>query len=381
MTYTYLRIAAAGVLSLVLSGSLRAQRETVRPPMSEWTAVYEMSAKFNVAIDPKRLFHGPAATCAANGDWLVAFQDGIDHNGRDGVISQVRSRDQGKTWSAPTVVYDARRNGDFGRNPAYGVTEDGRIVLVVQRWRAPQSKVSLQNEGMIGSVYLVSADHGRTYRDKGLLDPETPLRHQGATSAIIRVGRTLFMGALAVNASPAGITLYTTDDPEKGWRFSGYIVRTSDLPVDWISYPSIVQRRDGSLLVNCVNFCRNFQTVSSDGGKTWSKPREVKDLRIRNNPDLDYAGDVLVAHGRGEDGNSVWLYFSPDEGATWGSPVVLDRHGFRGWGGYSASLRIPGGGLFVVFSTNVGPRTAKDGGKPDIRGILLTDVEIRRKDR
>jgi len=367
--------------TLALAGSLGAQRATVRPPMSEWTAVYELSAKMDVAINPDRLLHGPAAAVAPNGDWLVSFQDSADHSGRDGVVSQVRSRDRGRTWSAPAVVYDGRNNGDFGRNPAYGVTQDGRVVLVVQRWRAPAAgvKPTLQNEGIVGSVYLVSDDNGLTYLHKGLVDPEAPLRHQGSSSAIIRVGATLYMTALAVNASPPGITLYRTDDPGKGWRFAGYVLRTSDLPVDWISYPSIVQRKDGSLLVNCVNFCRNFQTVSQDGGQTWSAPREVMDLRIRNNPDLDYAGGVLVAHGRGEEGNSVWLYFSPDEGLTWGSHIVLDRHGFRGWGGYSASLRTPDGGLFVVFSTDAGPRTGHKGGKPDIRGVLLTDVEVRRK--
>ena len=44
-----------------------------------WMATYELSAKSDVAINPDRLYHGPAAVVAPNGDWLVCFQDSADH--------------------------------------------------------------------------------------------------------------------------------------------------------------------------------------------------------------------------------------------------------------------------------------------------------------
>ena len=253
-------------------------------------------------------------------------------------------------------------------------------MLVVQRWRPPPPdvKLSFRGQGIDSSVYLMSGDNGRTYSYQGLVDPEVPLRHQGTTDAIHRHHKTLMMTAMSIYTPPTGITLYTTQDPARGWRFAGRIFRADQLPVEDVYYGSLVRRGDGSLLAQCVYFSRNFQSVSKDNGETWSAPRELKDLRIRNNPDLDYACDVLVVHGRGEGHNSVVVYFSPDEGGTWGRRIVLDRHGFRGGGGYSASLRTGNGDLFIVFSTDAGPKTAKDGGKPDIRGILLSDVEIRR---
>ena len=372
---------AAGLLTTLLTGWSQ-EKQTVIPPATDWTAVYEMSAKMDVAVNSERLFHGPAAVLAPNGDWLVCYQDSLDHSGRDGVISQVRSRDNGRTWINDGVVYDGRPENWFGRNPAYGLNADGLIVLVVQRWRPlppGERAVTFRNEGIGGSVWLVSRDEGKSYQYRGLVDSENPLRHQGSSSPLIKVGKTLLMSAVSLNISPRGVTFYESNDLASGWNFLGWIFRVDRLPVAAVSYPSLIQRHDGSLLANCVTFSRNFQSISKDKGTTWSAPREVSDLRIRNNPDLDYAGEVLVAHGRGEDGNSVVLYFSPDEGLTWGSMVVLDRHGFRGWGGYSASLRTPKGDLFVVFSTDAGPRTARDGGRPDIRGVLLSDVTIRRK--
>lgn len=348
---------------------------------ARWTVIYELSAKQDVSIDPGRLFHGPAAVIAPNGDWLVSYQDGSDHGGIDAVVSQVRSTDQGKTWKRDGIVYDERKDGFFGRNPAYGITNPGQLVLVVQRWKplpVGEKFLAGSDEGIQASVYLTSRDNGKTYKSRGLVDSEVPLRHQGSTSAIIDVDGTLYMTAVTMAVPPKGITLYTTNNPENGWQFSGWVFRADQLPLNYVSYPSIIERRDGSLLAQSVYLGRNFQTVSRDKGKTWSAPRELPDLKIRNNPDLDYAGDVLVVHGRGEDANSYVVYFSPDEGDTWGLPIVLDRYGLRGWGGYGASIRLKGGGLFIVFSTDAGPRTGKNRGKPDVRGVFLSDVEIRR---
>ena len=366
---------------------------------SSWTVTYELSAKSDIAINPSRLFHGPAAVVAPNGDWLVCYQNSFDHGGTDGVISQMRSRDEGKTWRSDGIVFDERKANEplFGRNPAYGVTSDGRVVLVVQRWRPlPPGVQEVLGESVTihGSVYLTSRDNGKKYSVKGLVDPEVPLRHQGTTSAIIRDGDTMLMAAVSINAPPRGISLYRTEDPDKGWQFAGWIFRHDDLPNPlFVSYGSLSRRRDGSLVAQCVHYGRNFQRVSQDGGKSWSAVRELKQLRTYKNPDLDYAGKILVVHGVGAPGfgesdpkaanwNSaaglLVMYFSPNEGRDWGRPVILNRYGWRGGGGYSASLRTKDGGLFIVFSTDSGPNTGKNGGKPDIRGIRLSDVEIRR---
>jgi len=45
-------------------------------------------------------------------------QDLEDHTSTDGVVSQVRSSDQGKTWRLGGVVYGERKEDHFGRNPA-----------------------------------------------------------------------------------------------------------------------------------------------------------------------------------------------------------------------------------------------------------------------
>ena len=371
-----------------------------RNPAAEfgpWMATYELSAKIDVAINPDRLYHGPAAVVAPNGDWLVCFQDSADHGGTDGVISQVRSRDEGRSWQVDGVMHDQRADRFFSRNPAYGVTADGRIVMVVQRWRPlPEGEefVLGQSVAIQPSAYLISKDNGHTYQYRGVVDTEVPLRHQGTTSAIVRHQGRLWMAAVSNNAPPRGICLYSTEDPVKGWQFGGWIFPHNLLPSPvFVSYGSLAFRSDGSLLAQCVHYGNNFQRISRDEGRSWSPVRVLKNLGTYKNPDLAYTGDVLVAHGVATPGTGEkqrdqanWnasagaavVYFSPDEGLSWGRPVILNRYGWRGGGGYSASLPTKSGGLFIVFSTDSGPRTGKQGGKPDIRGIHLTDVEIRR---
>ena len=101
-----------------------------------WRITCELRAKSDVSVNPDRLFHSPAAVVAPNGDWLVCYQDSEDHDGLDGVVSHVRSSDQGQTWTSNGIVFDQRgkQRRCLGRNPTYAVTNGGVIVLVVQRW-------------------------------------------------------------------------------------------------------------------------------------------------------------------------------------------------------------------------------------------------------
>jgi hypothetical protein len=117
---------------------------------------YTLSDIFDIAVDPERFFHGPAAVVAPNGDWLVAYQDSLDDPGHDSYISQVRSRDSGKTWMSDGIVYDERAKHIGARNPAFGLTADGQIVMVIQR----VDLLSENPEGLQNSIYLVSTDNG-----------------------------------------------------------------------------------------------------------------------------------------------------------------------------------------------------------------------------
>ena len=367
--------AAAAITVLALAVTVTAEPDFSNP--KKWVPLYELSAKVDVSVDAGRYFHGPAMVVAPNGDWLLAHQDSATHSGHDGVIRQVRSRDQGKTWRLDGIVYDGRAGGLFGRNPTYGCTADGVVILIVQIYRPSLEKDPARRHygGTIdGSVWLTSRDNGKTYRLRGAVDRQVPTRHKGNTGHILRRGGKLLMAGeqLEKDKARSGMNFYSLSTLAGGWEYRGMIFPFAELP-RIVGYPSVLLRRDGVLAAYCGGGGLVFERLSRDMGQTWGPIRRLDGLGIRNDPDLEYAGNVLLCHGRGLDKCSAVVFFSPDDGRHWGHPIVLDRYGpWAPDGAYSASLPLGKDGVFIAFSTD-----ARRHKQPIIRGVFLTNVRIR----
>lgn len=105
-----------------------------------------------------------------------------------------------------------------------------------------------------------------------------------------------------------------------------------------------------------------WQTISGDGGNTWSEPKELvtgdKGGRgpVRNKPILLSNGDLL-AGASNEDGKwNVFVDYSKDMGETWKRTqyLALDRDGFKGKGVIQPTLweSVTGKVHMLVRSTN-----------------------------
>lgn len=123
----------------------------------------------------------------------------------------------------------------------------------------------------------------------------------------------------------------------------------SDLPFDTCGrgYGTMCRRSDGSIVVYVYNKHVEHEldyVVTSDGGKTWSKPaRTHMALRIRN-PQMVAFGSGYFMHGRSgsygppETKGHFVIYYSPD-GVNWdgGRYLAMREHG---QGAYSNSLVV-----------------------------------------
>ena len=103
---------------------------------------------------------------ALTGDTVVAvLRGGAGHLGLEGRMEIVRSLDAGHTWSPPAVVADSAVDD---RNPAFGVTQAGTLVLAYHRqgnydeqgnWRRREAMEERRVEVMVTR----SHDHGLTW--------------------------------------------------------------------------------------------------------------------------------------------------------------------------------------------------------------------------
>jgi len=86
---------------------------------------FHVGKPFEIDVGRGRFLHGPCVTRCQDGDYIVAYQDGLDDPGRESVIRQRRSMDGGTTWVDEGIVYDESTDGFGARNPAFGQTPSG----------------------------------------------------------------------------------------------------------------------------------------------------------------------------------------------------------------------------------------------------------------
>ena len=72
----------------------------------------------------------PVLALAPNGDAVAALRGGAGHIGRAGRMEAVRSTDGGLTWTNPNLLADSE---DDDRNPAFGVSSQGTLILLYHR--------------------------------------------------------------------------------------------------------------------------------------------------------------------------------------------------------------------------------------------------------
>ncbi|MGC4004880.1 MAG: sialidase family protein [Pirellulales bacterium] len=144
---------------------------------------------------------------------------------------------------------------------------------------------------------------------------------------------------------------------------------------DWHEH-MLIERKDGSLWMLARTTKGLMETVSTDGGKTWSEPTDspIKQPNARFHLRRLASGKLLlIKHGDRIDAHqgrvqlSAWL--SDDDGATWTGGLVLDdRKGIS----YPDGFQAPDGTIFISYDRN----RATDG---EILLARFTEADIAAK--
>ncbi len=330
-------------------------------------------SRIDVAVDATREFHGPSVARCSNGDLLLSHQDSLSHGGGDCFVHQWRSTDKGFTWADEGACADHRSQGIDARFGEYGATPDGRLVMMVQLVdpSSGSGDARIQNNG-----FYTSANNGKTWEYKGLVDPSHQHAVLCARSVFSRDG-VMYFGAFS---GREGRPLYVSTDNGASWERRSIIFPAAGQPPNTNPpyYPHAIFLPDGKMIAMSYHtppkhLC--YTRYSNDQGRTWGTIKEQTDLPLWA-PRLRTMGDgVLMVTGRDLENlrqrpivTTTVAYFSLDNGETWGDKLLLDRPPAEGSStAYTDSIQIDDN-RFWVFTSSAG----------NIRGVLLVLCRAQR---
>jgi len=272
---------------------------------------------------------------ALAGDAVVAvLRGGAGHLGLDGRMEVVRSRDAGRTWSPPAVVADSEADD---RNPAFGVTQAGTLVLAYHRqgnydeegsWRLRQA----MEESRVETRVTRSHDGGLTWETPYPLGVDELTAGSPYGKIVALADGTLLM---PIYARPIAALLGNRASEVTGDGDCSYLVRSHDDGATW-GEPSLIAVNknetalialpDGGVLALMRSIPPDqalYSSRSADGGHTWSPPVQVTGPRQHPADLVQLAnGDILLTYGNRTAPYRVEGKVSRDGGLTWLAPLL-----------------------------------------------------------
>lgn len=298
----------------------------------------------------------PDAYRLQNGDIVAVFYAGYQHVSypnadypKGGRICMVRSKDEGRTWTAPKVIFDDESDN---RDAHVSQLSDGTILVsLFSLYRDETAKTRMGT----GVQLIRSEDGGETWSEKAMPVTDNtwyssaPVRELADGSCILPI----YHQTRGKKGNAGGGVLLSND---KGRTWSQPIEIDSGslyLPAE----TDVIQLKDGSLFAalrgNQASPPTNMQSSTSiDGGRTWSPVREMGFLG--HSPYLMRlsTGEILLSY-RGFTNNTkakgrfTALRISGDEGRTWQGPYRIDTVP----GAYPATVELKDGSVLVIYYT------------------------------
>ena len=249
---------------------------------------------------------------------------------KGGRICSVRSKDEGRTWSAPRVLFD----GPFDdRDPHIAQMRDGTVVCSFFTYR-PQPGGKM----LCDTCLVTSRDGGETWEtEPQVVAPGLAKLGPGARVARRHTHpRRVYRGR---QRRPIGGVIRSTD-AGKTWCAPIPIGKGSGVRLD--AETDFVRLKDGTLYAALRGDRVNMHFATSpDSGLTWSP---VKDIGFPGHcPHFTRlsTGEILLTHRLPQ----TSLHISRDEGKTWQGPYQIDTTG----GAYASTVELKDGSVLVVY--------------------------------
>ncbi|MFH1006825.1 MAG: sialidase family protein [Candidatus Latescibacterota bacterium] len=255
------------------------------------------------------------------------------------------SKDDGSTWQ------EIGETQLGGKEPSLTTLPDGAIVLTAE---GPSGGTELDN-----TLISQSEDGGRTWETTILPGYDCPRNLIVEPDGTLLMVRTLRSGWIHKGSGSPNFQLCRSQDHGKTWNLSEGLV-------DWdcteFGEISAIRLRDGRFLAAVrrqvpgtkgEGFEDNMLTESTDGGLTWSKPRQMT-----NNAEVHVYlteladGRILATYANYHLPYGSFAIVSCDHGMTWDleHPIQLSLSAdiYVGW---PATLQLPDGRLITSYAS------------------------------
>ncbi len=320
-------------------------------------------------------FGWPTLARLPNGE-LVAGCSGFRNNHVCpwGQITLFTSDDEGRNWSAPQIIHnsmiDDRDAGVLpladGRLLVSWFTSDTRFYLQ-QGFNSCPNVIDLRAATSAWPENIVRQQLGSFTRIReldGNWGPPMPVKGSSPHGPIqLKNGSLFFLAAIfsdTRDGEPLNfdmsvfvgtrIKALVSDDFGKSWKEAG----TFPLPeqVNRFCEPYAIELDDGRILAQVRGEGNGpfsiWQSYSSDGGASWSKPVFITE---GSPPHLmrHSSGLLIGSYGYRRPGFGQRVMFSSDQGETWDTDWIIRDDGNNSDLGYPSTVELGDGGLYSVY--------------------------------
>lgn len=300
-----------------------------------------------------RAFQGIPSLACGPAERLFAVWYGGKTPGEDrnNYVILVSSKDAGKTWSDERLVIDPDGDGPVRAfDPEIWLAPDGRLWLFwAQGLDAPRIGPS--------GVWAIVTDEPAATEPRWSAPRRLGNGVMMCKPLVLSTGEWCLPVSLWHRRECGSAAMFVSKDQGKTWNERG----ACDVPPEVRNHDEhmLVERRDGSLWMLVRTRYGIGESISVDGGRSWSalKPSSIPHVRsrffirrlmsgrlllVRHDP-----GEGLFATGESSGARShLTAYLSDDDGCTWPYRLLLDE---RVAVSYPDGDQAADGTLYVIY--------------------------------
>ena len=277
------------------------------------------------------------------------------------------SKDEGETYTLPTPVIDTvlddRDAGlcTFGNNGLV-FTSFNNTIDQQRRWNSKNNNQYInayldtvtpeQQNPVLGSTFKFSHDRGVTFGPLHVCpvtSPHGPI--EMPDGSILWVGTTL--SYFEKDSGPMKIQAHRIYEDGR----TEFVGQVPPIEIDGNDMdscePYAFVLNDGTIIchIRANKIFTTFQTVSTDGGKTWTVPERLMDdhggapVHIMQHS----SGVLIAAYSVRKLPYGIYMMFSYDNGKTWDTGHPIYTTDISADLGYPATVELKDGSLITVF--------------------------------